>query len=77
MVDVDMFVDWFTSFFVLESEKSTSGQEENHILFLDTCSAYPGEDKLISDDGEVFAKVFPPNVTSIIQRNQRVLESLK
>ena len=48
------------------------------LLTLDNCSALPEENILVSDDGLVIAKFFPPIVTSLIQpMDQDVLESMK
>ena len=42
------------------------------------CSAHPCEETLVSDDGKIYAKFLPANVTSLIQpMDQGVLESMK
>ena len=48
------------------------------LLLLDNCSAHPDEQELISEDGAIFAKFLPPNVTSLIQpMDQGVLQMVK
>ena len=79
-MDVGIFRDWFQNVFVPEVRKQLAdlGQEKKAILFLDNCSAHPGEDVLVSDDRKIIAKFFPPNVTSLIQpMDQGILECLK
>ena len=42
------------------------------------CSAHPCEETLVSDDGKIYAKFLPANITSLIQpMDQGVLESMK
>ena len=79
-MDLSIFGDWFHNVFVPQVRKDLEdlGQEKKAILFIDNCAAHPGEEKLISDDGKIIAKFFPPNVTSLIQpMDQGILESLK
>ena len=48
------------------------------ILFLDNCNAHSNDEELVSDDGNIIAKFFPPNVTALIQpMDQGLLESIK
>ena len=79
-MDLSIFEDWFHNDFVpgVREGLANLGQEQKAILFIDNCAAHPGEEKLISDDGKIIAKFFPPNVTSLIQpMDQGILESLK
>jgi hypothetical protein len=75
-----LFKEWFHNNFVPHvREKLTSfGLEPKAVLLLDNCSAHPDPQELVSDDGKIFAKFLPPNVTSLIQpMDQGVLISLK
>ena len=79
-VNTEIFKDWFASCFVPETKRRLRelGQDEKAILFLDNCSAHPSEEELVSDDGKIIAKFFPPNVTPLIQpMDQGVLEAIK
>ena len=79
-VDTAIFVSWFQKHFVPNVRKQLSelGVEQKAVLVLDNCSAHPGEDNLVSDDGKIIAKFLPPNVTSLIQpMDQGVLVSIK
>ena len=52
--------------------------EPKAVLLLHYCSAHPNEEELVSADGLVIAKFFPPNVTFLIQpMDQGVLVSIK
>ena len=79
-MDLSIFEHWFHNHFVpgVREGLANLDREQKAILFIDNCAAHPGEEKLISDDGKIIAKFFPPNVTSLIQpMDQGILESLK
>eukprot|EP00794_Sanderia_malayensis_P001923 gene1923-2180_t len=79
-VDTDIFSWWFHKQFVpfVRAKLSDMGPEEKAILFLDNCAAHPGTEDLISKDGKITARFFPPNVTALIQpMDQCVLESMR
>ena len=48
------------------------------VLLLDNCAVHPEETELLSDDDNIFACYFPPNVTALIQpMDKGVIQSLK
>ena len=52
--------------------------EPKAVLFVHNCSPHLDEEELISADGKVIVKFFPPNVTSLIQpMDQGVLVAIK
>ena len=51
------------------------GEKPKAVLVLDNCSAHPDAEDLVSDDGAIYAKFLPANVTSLIQpMNQGVIQ---
>ena len=79
-VDAGIFSNWFHQHFVptVKRKLQELGVEQKAVLVLDSCSAHPSEDELVSADKEIIAKFLPPNVTSLIQpMDQGVLESIK
>ena len=79
-VNTEIFSSWFHDQFVpyVQRELKRKSLLPKALLTLGNCSAHPEEDVLVSDDGLVIAKFFPPNVTSLIQpMDQGVLESMK
>ena len=79
-MNAKLFHEWFHHSFVPQVRKKLTslGHECKAVLLLDNCSAHPDAEELVSDDGKIFAKFLPPNVTSLIQpMDQGVLESLK
>ena len=70
----------FKDYFVPEVRRRLEDLDQEHkaILFIDNCSVHPCEETLVSDDGKIYAKFLPANVTSLIQpMDQGVLESMK
>lgn len=74
--DQTIFKSWFDHHFVpqvREHLKSIGLLEkavlllDNAVLLLDNASSHPNENILRSDDGKIFVKYLPPNVTSLIQ----------
>ena len=79
-VNTEIFANWFHRNFgpMVSKRLRELGVEPKAVLLLDTCSAHPNEDELVSRDGKIRAKFLPPNVTSLIQpMDQGVLESIK
>lgn len=75
-----LFTEWFHEQFVpfVSKELVKLGETPKAVLILDNCSAHPEPDELVSDDGEIFAKFLPPNVTALIQpMDQGVIKSIK
>ncbi|XP_036344810.1 jerky protein homolog-like [Rhagoletis pomonella] len=64
-----IFHDWFHKIFIHEVIRFS--QENNlppkAILLIDNCSAHAPIEKLQSDDGNIIAFFFPPNVTATLQ----------
>ncbi|XP_065840186.1 jerky protein homolog-like [Oscarella lobularis] len=76
----ELFSHWFHTYFVVNVREHLQelGFEKRAVLLLDNCSAHFCEKELMSSDGKIVVKYFPPNVTSIIQpMDQGVLESMK
>ena len=79
-MDSSLFHDWFHNNFVpyVRKELQSLGLEERAVLVLDNCSAHPNAEDLVSDDGKIFAKFLPANVTALIQlMDHGVLKCLK
>ena len=68
-MDSSLFHDWFHNNFVpyVHKELQSLGLEERAVLVLDNCSAHPSTENLVSDDGKIFVKFLPANVTALIQ----------
>ena len=76
----DQFMEWFHNDFVpyVSKKLKSLGEKPNTVLILDNCSAHPDPEDLISDDGTIFAKCLPPNITALIRpMDQGVIESAK
>ena len=76
----DQFMEWFHTDFVryVSKKLKSLGEKPNAVLILDNCFAHPDREDLISDDGTIFAKFLPPNVTALIRpMDQGVIESAK
>ena len=76
----NLFREWFHHQFVphVRSKLTLLGEKPTALLLLDNCSAHPDDKELISDDGAIFTKFLPPNVTSLIQpMDQGILQTLK
>ena len=76
----NIFYAWFHSMFIPHvcEKLSAVGCDCSAVLILDNCTAHPDEEEWVSEDGQIFVKFLPPNVTSLIQpMNQGVLEALK
>ena len=63
----EIFSEWFNNSFVptVRKELSKLGLAPKAVLVLDNCPAHPDVDNLFSDDGKIFARFLPPNVTSL------------
>ena len=80
MTTDQLFMEWFHNDFVpyVSKKLKSLGEKPNAVLILDNYSAHPDLEDLISDDGTIFAKFLPPNVTALIQpMDQGVIESAK
>ena len=77
----NIFKEWFLNEFVPAVQKNLQAVGKPRakcVLLLDNCAAHPEETELVSDDGNIFACYFPPNVTALIQpMDQGVIQSLK
>ena len=79
-MDSGLFHEWFHDCFVpyVREKLESLGLEKRAVLVLDNCSAHPSAEDLVSDDGKIFVKYLPANVTALIQpMDQGVLKSLK
>lgn len=76
----DIFSEWFHKKFcpqVREFMKS-KGLPQKAVLLLDNAPSHPDESFLKSDDGQIFVKYLPPNVTALIQpMDQGVIACIK
>ena len=76
----EQFKGWFHQDFVpyVKEKLKVLGEEPKAVLVLDNCSAHPDPEDLVSNDGAIFAKFLPANVTSLIQpMDQGVIEAVK
>ena len=76
----NLFRDWFHHQFVphVRSKLTSLGEKPTALLLVENCSAHPDDEELVSDNGAIFTKFLPPNVTSLIQpMDQGVLQTLK
>ena len=76
----NQFSAWFHEDFVplVHKQLTELQQKPTAVLVLDNCLAHPAPEDLASDDGAIFAKFLPPNVTALIQpMDQGVISSLK
>ena len=76
----DQFHEWFHHDFVphVREKLKSLGEKPKAVLVLVNCSAHPDAEDLVSDDGAIYAKILPANVTSLIQpMDQGVIQSLK
>ena len=56
----------------------SQGLPEKAVLLIDNAPSHPNESLLRSDDGNIFVKYFPANVTALIQpMDQGVISSMK
>lgn len=77
-MDRQIFKMWFFEKFVpqVKTFLSEHNLPPKAVLLLDNAPAHP--DELKSEDGNIFVKYFPPNVTSIAQpMDQGVIETMK
>lgn len=75
-----IFGDWFKHHFVpqVKDYLKAAGLPEKAVLVLDNAPSHPSEASLKSDDGKIFVKYLPPNVTALIQpMDQGVIASFK
>ena len=76
----DVFHNWFHNDFVpqVKDQLQFLGEEPKAVLILDNCFAHPDPRELVSDDGTIYAKFLPANVTALIQpMDQGVIQSVK
>lgn len=79
-MDAKTFHEWFHHSCPpqIRTKLTSIGLECKAFLLLDNCSMHPDVEELVNDDGKIFAKFLPPNVTSLMQpMDQGVLGSLK
>lgn len=77
---VEIFSDWFKTKFVPAVRKHLEnvGLPQKAVLLLDNAPSHPNEEILKSEDGNIFVKYLPPNVTAVIQpMDQGVIQKLK
>ena len=53
--------------FLCSRKLKEMGLQPKALLLLDNCSAHPDESQIVSIEGLIVSKLFPPNVTSLIQ----------
>ncbi|XP_003341417.2 tigger transposable element-derived protein 2 [Monodelphis domestica] len=68
-IEHPVFRQWFVKNFVPQVRKNlkSKGLLEKAVLLLDFPPAHPDEEILSSDDGKIFVKYLPANVTALIQ----------
>lgn len=75
-----IFQEWFFHSFVPQVREflKTQNLPEKAVLILDNAPSHPSETILKSDDGKIFVKYLPPNVTALIQpMDQGVIAGVK
>ncbi|PNF43064.1 Jerky protein homolog-like [Cryptotermes secundus] len=75
-----IFKEWFDFKFVpqVRDHLKSQGLPEKAVLLIDNAPSHPNESLLRSDDGNIFVKYFPANVTALIQpMDQGVISSMK
>jgi hypothetical protein len=76
----EIFKQWFDQHFVPQVREylKSKGLPQKAVLVLDNAPSHPNEMCLKSDDGKIFVKYLPPNVTALIQpMDQGVLACVK
>lgn len=79
-MDRVIFKNWFDHNFVpqVREHLKSIGLPERAVLLLDNAPSHPNENVLKSDDGQIFVKYLPPNVTALIQpMDQGVIAAMK
>ncbi|XP_020843961.2 tigger transposable element-derived protein 2 [Phascolarctos cinereus] len=79
-IERPVFRQWFDKNFVPQVRKNlkSKGLLEKAVLLLDFPPAHSDEEILSSDDGKIFVKYLPPNVTALIQpMSQGILATVK
>ncbi|XP_064421026.1 jerky protein homolog-like [Latimeria chalumnae] len=79
-MDRSIFKDWFDKNFVpqVREHLTSKGLPKKAVLLLDNAPAHPNENVLRSNDGKIFVKYLPPNVTALIQpMDQGVIATMK
>ncbi|BFZ00329.1 hypothetical protein BsWGS_03368 [Bradybaena similaris] len=81
-MDRTIFSDWFHHHFVpaVKNHLSTVPNLPNSkaVLLLDNCRAHPSTNDLISECGQIFTILLPPNSTSLIQpMDQGIIQNMK
>lgn len=76
----EIFCDWFKNKFVPAVQKHLehAGLPQKAVLVLDNATSHPAEEILKSEDGNIFVRYLPPNVTADIQpMDQGVIRNIK
>lgn len=79
-MDRTIFQTWFHNCFVPQVRENLmlKGLPARAVLLLDNAPSHPNERVLRSDDGMIFVKYLPPNVTALIQpMDQGVIAAMK
>lgn len=68
-MDRDIFSRWFFDKFVPQVRERLRQQNltQTAVLLLDNAPSHPAENLLKTEDGKIFVKYMPPNVTSLVQ----------
>ncbi|CAG9584542.1 unnamed protein product [Danaus chrysippus] len=75
----EIFIDWYDNTFIPEVKKRQKkiGKEGNVLLVLDNAPTHPSAELLERENKKFKVKFLPPNVTSLLQPMDQVIETLK
>jgi hypothetical protein len=79
-MDGELFCDWFRKKFIPSVRQHLKSLDlpQKAVLLLDNTPSHPNVDILKSEDGNIFVKYLPPNVTALMQpMDQGVIKKMK